>query len=151
MSLWQARQQKPNKQAMKFVTTALVAFTAIVSIVSCSKKDKDGGLSIKKIAGEYIMYEVEFPDTTYRMPLEDGGHGKFVITMLNDSTCTNRLLLMQKDNTVEEDITWNCRVTQDTDGDIILYDTNGLVAYIFEGYDMDFYGVDDLRFAAKKK
>jgi hypothetical protein len=135
---------------MKFIITTLVIFTAIVLTVSCSKKDKNS-LSIKKIPGEYIMYEAEFSDATYKMPLSDGGHGKFVITLLNDSTCLNRMLLMKKDNTVEEDITWNCRVTKDPDGDIVLYDANGLVAYIFEGYDMDFYGIEQIRFAARKK
>jgi hypothetical protein len=135
---------------MKFVTTALLACTALVLAVSCSKKDKDS-LSIKKIGGDYIMYEVEFPDTTYKMPLADGGHGKFVLNLLNDSTCTNQIMLINEDDIVEADTTWNCRVTKDPDGDIVLYDNKGLIAYIYEGYEMDFYALQGMRFGAKKK
>jgi len=128
-------------------TTSLVC---VALLATACKKDKPA--KIQNIGGEYIMYDLEKqnPYEVHSLPAPTGEHGKIVIQLLTDSTAKATLLLYDKNNQAVINKDYYAAVGKDGDGDIVLQNNDGLVAYIFEDYDMDFYAVDNYRFGAKK-
>jgi hypothetical protein len=134
---------------MKSFLTSALAFI-ILFAAACKK---EGTAKINKISGDYIMYEFEDNSGIEALPNKDGEHGKIVITLQNDSIGTAQVLVYDKDNKVGFDQSVNFKAGKDSDGDVVLVDkgNGGLVAYIWEDYDMDFVAWKGLRFSAKKK
>lgn len=134
---------------MKYILTSSLALFILVA-ASC-KKEKTA--KSNKIGGDYIMYEMEVqsPYQLIPVPTPDGEHGKIIITLTNDSTATLKAQLYDKNDKLEREDTFNAKVGKDQDGDIVLNNGSTLVAYIWEDYDMDFFGYTGLRVGAKKK
>lgn len=140
---------------IKMIAMKSLLSTSLVLLVllgtSCKK---EGTAKLNKISGDYIMYEWESSSTGIEaLPNKDGEHGKIVITLQNDSIGTAQVLVYDKDNKVGVDEKVDFKAGKDADGDVVLVNKvgGGLVAYIWEDYDMDFVAWPGIRFSAKKK
>ncbi|HEY8919538.1 MAG TPA: hypothetical protein VIM87_24015 [Chitinophaga sp.] len=135
---------------MKKLMTSFLAL-AIFAFVSC-KKDKDEAPTPAGIAGTYTIYEVEQynPPSTHTLPNDDGEHGKLVVTVSGETAAKVQLLLY-KNNQVEADETFDCKIGKDADGDIFLttVSDNRNAAYFFDN-EVDFYAVAGFRLGGRK-
>ena len=135
---------------MKHLLTAALA--CVILFVTACKKEKTA--DPKKIGGDYKLYEWEANGQIQALPNTDGDHGKIVVTLTTDSTVTVKFYLYDKDEKPEiNGDTFTAKVVKDQDGDIILVKSNNdALAWIWEGYDMDFLGYKSAgyRFSAKK-
>jgi hypothetical protein len=136
---------------MKSFLISSLAF--IFLFATACKKEKTA--KANKIGGEYAMYEIESrtpPYTKEAVPDASGDHGSIFLTLKNDSTTEVLLVFYDKDKKEKDRQNFGlAKIVKDQDGDIILVDNAGNLAYIWEDYDMDFYGYDEFRIGAKKK
>jgi len=137
--------------AMKFFVST--SFALLVLLATSCKKEKTA--KANKIGGEYVMYEMESRTPPYEkeaVPDASGNGGSIILTLKNDSTTEVVLVLYDKNKKeLGRENFGTAKIVKDQDGDIILVDNAGNLAYIWEDYDMDFYGYDEYRIGAKKK
>jgi hypothetical protein len=134
---------------MKLFASGLLALTILLA-TSC-KKEKTA--NSKKIGGDYIVYEIEVynPGELIKLPTKEGEHAKIEVQQTSDTTAIATVFLYDANDKETASDPFDCDVVKDSDGDILLVQGSDRIANIWEDYDMDFYGIENMRITGKKK